>query len=107
MSDLPPWNEPAVRHARGGGVTRTAIGQPLETMGRKVLEAAASKGIPRFFRRYASPTAVRKPQETVGRQSYGAYGMNRTRPVPLRQPDCRTSLRPEMQRKEEFYEKND
>ena len=46
MSDLPPWNEPAVRHARGGGVTRTAIGQPLETMERKVLEAAASKGNP-------------------------------------------------------------
>ena len=44
MSDLPPWNEPAVQHARGGGVTRKAIGQPLETMGRKVLEAAAPKG---------------------------------------------------------------
>lgn len=77
------------------------FGKPLETMGRKVLEAAASKGF------CANPSALcpsdcdfSKPRETVGPQSYGAYGMNRTCPVPLRQPDCRTLCVRKMQRKE-------
>ena len=41
----PPWGEPAGGCADGGGVTKKRhFGKPLETMGRKVLEAAESKG---------------------------------------------------------------
>ena len=49
------------------------FGKPLETMGRKVLEAVESKGVSRepFG---AMPVRLRrsKPRETVGQQSYGA-----------------------------------
>ena len=41
----PPWGEPAGGCADGGGVTKKRhFGKQLETMGRKVLEAAESKG---------------------------------------------------------------
>lgn len=33
MSDVPPWGWPAFECAGGGGVTRQAIGKPLETAG--------------------------------------------------------------------------
>ena len=54
------------------------FGKPLETMGRKVLEAVESEGL---LRKPSGAMPVRlrlsKPRETVGQQSYGAYGMNR------------------------------
>ena len=50
--------KPARRRRQASPAADQMFSKPLETMGRKVLEAAASEGFAQTLRRYASPTAT-------------------------------------------------
>ena len=85
------------------------FGKPLETIGRKVLEAVESKGkLRKPFGAMPVRLRLSKPRETVGQQSYGAYGMNRVSRFRYGSPTAGPFASEKCkERKSNVYEKNE